>query len=230
MFLNTAQDDLAETADLIDDISTVDGSSCDSQSVASRSSRASDGVSPLTPVSALSPIWECSSPAITPPIQPLAISREDAYLWNHFSVGLTPRLVIYDRTNPFRTAVMRMAASSPEGPLFQCIIGASATQLYKLGTKGMRTRVWQCRANALSLLRRTMQAQGSKHFDLRSNPTLAGQVVGSAVMLCFSEVSDSSSYRKSPKSQLTNAYSTDPPRLSRLVDVTRRLRSLIPPR
>ncbi|KAK4234196.1 fungal-specific transcription factor domain-containing protein [Achaetomium macrosporum] len=127
---------------------------------------------------------------IGPYLPPLSMDREDSYLWEYFATCVTPHCSLDKGTNPYQNVILRIAASSPQGPLFQCIIGASANQLYNLGHKSFGAKSWQCRANALALLTKgvTDQAYQADTDSQRLDPDSAAQLIGSAVMLCFSEI------------------------------------------
>jgi hypothetical protein len=128
---------------------------------------------------------------ITSYLSPLSLDREDTYLWEYFATCVTPHCSLDETTNPYQNVILRVAASSPQGPLFQCILGAAANQLYNLGHASFGPKSWQCRANALALLTRGVTDEASR-ADMVSSPLdhdSAAQLIGSAVMLCFSEVS-----------------------------------------
>jgi len=228
MFLNTVSEDFVDT-DLFDLFLWDDLSSCDTSSVISTPSHLSRGSSPslstLSPSSSPLPTYtETPCQDIAPYIPPLALSKDDAYLWEYFATCVTPQCSLDNITNPYRNVVLRIAASSPQGPLFQCIIGASANQLHNLGHKGFEAKIWHSRANALALLRRGMEGQVSLTDTLHTDYDSAAQILGSAVMLCFSEVSD---WNRRKQSELLTCP-PDPARLLGNMDRTRRLRTVIP--
>ncbi|KAK3309271.1 fungal-specific transcription factor domain-containing protein [Chaetomium strumarium] len=124
-------------------------------------------------------------------LSPLSMDSEDSYLWEYFATCVTPHCSLDETTNPYQNVILRVAASSPHGPLFQCILGASANQLYNLGHASFGAKSWQCRANALALLTRGVTDEACRadmDSSSRLDPDSAAQLIGSAVMLCFSEI------------------------------------------
>lgn len=122
------------------------------------------------------------SPSLFPP------QNGDAVLWDYFDRFITPQCALDNSANPYRHILLRVAASSPEGPLFYCILAASANQLHNLGHAGYERRMWQHRAKALRLLRRELEASHPQPENGLSNGRAIAQVVGSSIMLCFFEV------------------------------------------
>ncbi|KAL1846783.1 hypothetical protein VTK73DRAFT_211 [Phialemonium thermophilum] len=200
MFLNSYHADFDESdADLPGSVfggSTVAESSSSlmaSSPDASCSLTLSPCLSSLNPssplLSPLEPSREmlcASSPAAS--LSPLTLAGDDAFLWDYFDKFITPQCALDDSTNPYRSIVLRVAASSPEGPLFQCILAASATQLHNLGYTGFEARMWQCRARALSLLRQAVSATRDETGGPAASYHVACNIMAPAVMLCFFEI------------------------------------------
>ncbi|OIW28287.1 hypothetical protein CONLIGDRAFT_714838 [Coniochaeta ligniaria NRRL 30616] len=123
-----------------------------------------------------------------PSPSPFPPQNADVVLFHYFDSFIAPQCALDNSANPYRHILLRVAASSPEGPLFHCILAASANQLHNLGHAGYERRMWQHRAKALRLLRRELDASHPQPGHGLPNGRAIAQVVGSSIMLCFSEI------------------------------------------
>ena len=184
------------------DVASIDNSSMASEAMSSCEvvSHASPSPSLASPISLPAEALMDLSPrpfdtslrslqAITPlPALPsFSLDQDDSYLWNYFSQCVIHQCAVDDISNPYRNVILRLAASSPGGPLFQCVLAASANQLRNLGHMRFDNKAWKCRANALSLVRKEVGAlpEAMENLTLAS----AAQIISSTAMFCFFEVS-----------------------------------------
>ena len=128
---------------------------------------------------------------------PLPLSARDIYLWEYFDRRVTPQCTLNAEINPYRDILLRVAASSPGGPLMQCILAVSANELHNLGHDAYRTSIWDHRAHALRLLRREVELDSTATDLSLSRITDTAQILLSTMMLCFFEVN--SLFTSSPR-------------------------------
>ncbi|OTA92176.1 hypothetical protein M434DRAFT_32064 [Hypoxylon sp. CO27-5] len=135
---------------------------------------------------------KCQSDSLTPYpryLSPFRLGEAESYLWSYFNEFMSPQIVIDPGFNPYKDIVLRMAAYSQDGPLFQCVLAAAANQLQIIGRNEYERAMWLHRARALHLLR-TQVAQlalGDPHEAGRG--TSKDQIIASALMLTFFEIS-----------------------------------------
>ncbi|KAI0018302.1 fungal-specific transcription factor domain-containing protein [Xylariomycetidae sp. FL0641] len=118
---------------------------------------------------------------------PYLLSNSEAYLWNYFDQNVTPQCVLDPSLNPYRNIILRMALSSPGGPLFHCVLASAANQLNSLGHGEYLPTMWMYRARALRHLRGTV-GQLCSHPDIAWSPhgsTDKNEAIACALMLCF---------------------------------------------
>lgn len=198
MFLNTGYDDFhalptskhaggasSTYSDATSEIETLTTISTPAVSSPLSLTRAS---TPLTP-------WDGSEPgqslSFFPPsrsLSPLPLANHHTYLWEYFDKCITPQCVINTLINPYRDILLRVAASSPDGPLLHCILAVSANELHNLGNSTFKTTIWDHRARALNLLRREVEVDSLGASWGLTSRTSQAQVLLSTLMLCFFEV------------------------------------------
>lgn len=122
-------------------------------------------------------------------ISPFRLGQTEGYLWSYFNEFMTPQIVIDPSHNPYRHIVLKMAACSQEGPLFQCVLAAAANQLQSIGRREYNSIMWLHRAKALRLLRTHIDQLASKEMQEAGWGASADQVIVSTVMMTFFEVS-----------------------------------------
>ncbi|KAI4861766.1 fungal-specific transcription factor domain-containing protein [Hypoxylon rubiginosum] len=135
---------------------------------------------------------ECQSDALAPYPQylsPFRLGEAESYLWSYFDQFMTPQIVIDPGFNPYRHIVLKMAACSREGPLFQCVLAAAANQLQSTGRNEYKSVMWLHRAKALRLLRTQIAELASAETDGAGSRTSKDQVIASTIMLTFFEIS-----------------------------------------
>lgn len=123
-------------------------------------------------------------------ISPFHLGEAEGYLWSYFNEYMTAQIVIDPGFNPYRDIVLKMAAFSREGPLFQCVLAASANQLQSIGRNEYKQAMWLHRAKALRLLRAELTHLASREAYGGVNGTSKDQIIASTIMLTFFEVSE----------------------------------------
>ncbi|KAI0383530.1 fungal-specific transcription factor domain-containing protein [Hypomontagnella monticulosa] len=123
-------------------------------------------------------------------LPPFRLGEAESYLWSYFDEFMAPSIVIDPGFNPYRNIVLRMAAHSQEGPLFQCVLAAAANQLQSIGRNEYKSVMWLHRAKALRLLRTQIfrMASGEASYEI-SHEFSKDQVIASTIMLTFYEIS-----------------------------------------
>ncbi|KAI2469063.1 fungal-specific transcription factor domain-containing protein [Annulohypoxylon bovei var. microspora] len=122
-------------------------------------------------------------------ISPFRLGESESYLWSYFNEYMTTQIVIDPGFNPYRDIVLRMAAFSKEGPLFQCVLAASANQLHSIGRNEYKQAMWLHRAKALRLLRTEIGQLASEETHGGVSGTSKDQIIASTIMLTFFEIS-----------------------------------------
>ncbi|KAI1441756.1 fungal-specific transcription factor domain-containing protein [Annulohypoxylon stygium] len=122
-------------------------------------------------------------------ISPFHLGEAEGYLWSYFNEYMTAQIVIDPGFNPYRDIVLKMAAFSREGPLFQCVLAASANQLQSIGRNEYKQAMWLHRAKALRLLRAELTHLASREAYGGVNGTSKDQIIASTIMLTFFEIS-----------------------------------------
>ncbi|KAI1336861.1 fungal-specific transcription factor domain-containing protein [Xylariaceae sp. FL0016] len=119
------------------------------------------------------------------------LSAQEGYLWDYFNRGITPQCVLDQNLNPYRNVVLRLAAVSPGGPLFHCILAVAANQLNSLGRKEYLPLMWSYRAEALKRLRTTIDhlCTAPNNSPKFKDEYEYDQALACAIMLCFFDVS-----------------------------------------
>ncbi|KAI1100537.1 fungal-specific transcription factor domain-containing protein [Jackrogersella minutella] len=122
-------------------------------------------------------------------LSPFPLGEAENYLWSYFNEYMTTQIVIDPGFNPYRDIVLKMAAYFQDGPLFQCVLAASANQLHSIGRNEYKSAMWLHRAKALRLLRtQVAQLACGKTHD-RDLGTSKDQIIASTIMLTFFEIS-----------------------------------------
>ncbi|KAI0886680.1 fungal-specific transcription factor domain-containing protein [Annulohypoxylon maeteangense] len=122
-------------------------------------------------------------------ISPFQLGGAEGYLWSYFNEYMTTQIVIDPGFNPYRDIVLKMAAFSKEGPLFQCILAASANQLQSIGRNEYKQAMWFHRAKALRLLRTELAHLSSGESTGGVGGASKDQIIASTIMLTFFEIS-----------------------------------------
>ncbi|KAI1459738.1 fungal-specific transcription factor domain-containing protein [Annulohypoxylon moriforme] len=122
-------------------------------------------------------------------ISPFRLGEAEGYLWSYFNEYMTTQIVIDPGFNPYRDIVLKMAAFSKEGPLFQCVLAASANQLQSIGRNEYKQAMWLHRAKALRLLRTELSHVASGEACGGVGGTSKDQIIASTIMLTFFEIS-----------------------------------------
>lgn len=123
-------------------------------------------------------------------LPPFRLGEAESYLWSYFDECMAPSIVIDPGFNPYRHVVLRMAAHSQEGPLFQCVLAAAANQLQSIGRSEYQSVMWLHRAKALRLLRTHISQLASGETSYEANGGFSkDQVIASTIMLTFYEIS-----------------------------------------
>ena len=119
--------------------------------------------------------------SLLPPtrLSSLGLSVREARLWDYFVNFITPQCAVRLAANPYRSIVLRIAAASPGGPLFQCVMAIAASQMHNLRHGEHHTSSWEFRALALKSLR--------CHLDVTQHGP--EEAIATIVMLSFLEVS-----------------------------------------
>lgn len=176
MFLNTTFNDF--DAPTGDDESSIDDSVSDSQSALSASA----------PSVSLD-VFDPQSVTFPRSLDFFSFSREHSRLWDYFTAFVAPRCALNHGTNPYLNVIPRIATASPQGPLFQCIMAVSASQMQMLKHGDPQISIWGHRNRALTALRNQVV-----HYDSQANvfaDSAIGieQIISSTLMMCFYEVS-----------------------------------------
>ncbi|KAI1385575.1 fungal-specific transcription factor domain-containing protein [Hypoxylon trugodes] len=122
-------------------------------------------------------------------LSPFRLGEAENYLWSYFTESMTTRIVIDPNFNPYRDIILKMAACSQEGPLFQCILAVAANQLQSIGRSEYNQVTWLHRAKALRLLRSQITQLASGETRNVGYETSKDQVIASTIMLTFFEIS-----------------------------------------
>lgn len=138
------------------------------------------------------------------------ISEKEGRMWDYFVNFITPQCAVSLAANPYRSVVLRIAAATPGGPLFQCVMAIAACQMYTLGHGEPKTSSWEFRATALKSLRRHLDE--SQHGPEEAMVTI--------VMMSFLEVSSPEVF----EDETTTNPEPDIRGLLAILDRTRRLR------
>lgn len=175
MFLNTTFDDFNASSG--DDEPWIDDSASDAQSTLSSST-------PSTSIEIFDP------PTVTSPrsLDFFSLSKEHSRLWDYFTVFVAPRCALNHETNPYRNVILRIAAVSPQGPLFQCIMAVSASQMQMLKHGNPQISIWDHRNRALAALRNQVVNYNSQSRMITEAAIGIEQIISSTLMMCFYEV------------------------------------------
>lgn len=119
----------------------------------------------------------------------LGLSQDEAYLLHCFDNFIAPRCVVSCDKNPYRHIILRIAASSPDGPVLQGILAVSAQQMQALGHAKGTFRIWDHRNRALELSRSYLFAYSEVEGNTLTKSMLAQEIMASTMMMCFFEVS-----------------------------------------
>lgn len=128
----------------------------------------------------------CQSPGLLgPSLRPtglsnMTISNKEARLWDYFVNFITPQCAVRLTANPYRSVVLRIAAATPGGPLFQCVMAIAASQMHTLGHGELEISPCNFRGLAFRSLRRHLDA--SQHGP--------EEAIVTVVMMSFLEVSN----------------------------------------
>lgn len=134
-----------------------------------------------------SPIFPLSSSHFG--LSSLGLNQNEAYLWHYFDNFIAPRCVVNCDNNPYRQIILRIAASSPDGPVLQGILAVSAQQMKALGHVKDTVRIWDHRNRALELLRSYLFTYSEAEGNTNTKRMLAQEIMASTLMMCFFEVS-----------------------------------------
>ncbi|KAK1638594.1 fungal-specific transcription factor domain-containing protein [Colletotrichum phormii] len=119
----------------------------------------------------------------------VGLQDNEAHLWHYFDNFIAPRCVVSCVKNPYRQIVLRIAASSPHGPVLQAILAVSAQQMQALGHGESTVRIWDHRNRALELLRGHVLAYSMSEAEGKPNASmLAQEIMASTMMMCFFEI------------------------------------------
>lgn len=124
-------------------------------------------------------------------LSPCSFSPSETYLWTYFDRYITPQCVLNPDFNPYRDIILKIAATSRDGPLFHCVLAVAANQLHSVGYTEYKPAMWLHRAKALHLLRTkldsldTATASKTQMWDSDARD----QIIATTLMLCFFDVS-----------------------------------------
>ncbi|KAG7062561.1 Zn(II)2Cys6 transcription factor [Colletotrichum scovillei] len=118
----------------------------------------------------------------------LGLSQDEAYLLHYFDNFIAPRCVVSCDQNPYRHIILRIASSSPDGPVLQGILAVSAQQMQALGHAKGTFRIWDHRNRALELLRGYLFAYAEVEGNTLTRSMLAQEIMASTMMICFFEI------------------------------------------
>ncbi|KAK1674025.1 fungal-specific transcription factor domain-containing protein [Colletotrichum godetiae] len=130
--------------------------------------------------------YSSSSPRFT--LSPIGLHDKEAHLWHYFDQFIAPRCVVSCDKNPYRQIILRIAASSPDGPVMQAILAASAQQMQVLGHGESTVLIWDHRNRALELLRGHVFAYSEADVKTNAKRMLAQEIMASTMMMCFFEI------------------------------------------
>ncbi|EPE04131.1 zn 2cys6 transcription factor [Ophiostoma piceae UAMH 11346] len=145
---------------------------------------------PLTPISASLP-WNL-----------LSLNSTESRLLEYFINFITPRCAL--ASNPYQDILLRLAVTEARGPLMDCIMAVAANQMQIVGHGESAASALHRRDRALSALRRQVGIFESAVSDvplgsrsIESSPLpkagsvlkASDQLIWSAVMMCFFEIS-----------------------------------------
>ena len=145
---------------------------------------------PLTPIS------------ISLPWNLLSLSSTESRLLEYFIHFITPRCALAD--NPYQNILLRLAVTEARGPLMDCIMAVAANQMQIVGHGESAASALHRRDRALSALRRQVgmfelavcdASLDSRTIESSPAPTAGSvlkasdQLIWSAVMMCFFEIS-----------------------------------------